>query len=74
MSDDPLDKQVSVALELSEAGFKAGTTSRAAAAIDRLVGSAIDWVSVRLERGPKLRRAKDDADVAFFKGDGCERS
>jgi hypothetical protein len=50
MSDDHLDKETSVGVELTETGVKAKAKSRLVAAFDRLGGNIFELVNVRMER------------------------
>lgn len=56
--EDHLDREVAVFGEITPAGVKGGAKSRAIAAFDRLVGSAIDVVTAPLEGIAKRERAR----------------
>jgi len=56
--DDPLDKNVTIGAELTEKGFKANARMRTVAALDRLVGNAVDFLNLPIERRNVQARAK----------------
>jgi hypothetical protein len=58
MSDDPLDKKVSVGAELTESGLNVNATSRAVAAVDRLIGNMVDWFNLPVEGSNVRARTK----------------
>lgn len=53
-------EEISVSAELTENGIKAGATSRALAALDRLFGSTIDLAGVPIEGLRDRMRARND--------------
>ncbi|WP_454649072.1 DUF2806 domain-containing protein [Bradyrhizobium liaoningense] len=62
MTHDPLDKRISVGVELTEAGLNANARSRAAAALDRLVGNLVDFVNLPVEASNVRSRTKIEAE------------
>jgi hypothetical protein len=50
MIEDPLDKTTSIGAELTESGLNVNAKSRTVAAIDRLVGNAVDFLNLPVER------------------------
>lgn len=63
MSDDPLDKEVAIAAEITPDGMKASARSRLIAAFDRFGGNLVDYVNVPIEERNRERRALADARV-----------
>ncbi|KRQ92554.1 hypothetical protein [Bradyrhizobium valentinum] len=57
MTDDVLDKETSVSVELTESGVKAKAKSRTVAALDRLGGNLSELLNVRMERHVTRERA-----------------
>ncbi|MCZ7912287.1 DUF2806 domain-containing protein [Agrobacterium leguminum] len=66
MSDDHLDKETSVSVELTPNGIRASAKSRTVAAIDRLIGSVADRWSVPFENKAAEERAKSKARVEII--------
>jgi hypothetical protein len=58
MSKDPLDTSISIGAELTNSGLNVNAKSRAVAAIDRLVGSAADFLNIPIERRNVRERTK----------------
>jgi Protein of unknown function (DUF2806) len=58
MSDDHLDKETSVSVDLTETGVTAKAKSRFVAAIDRLGGNLAELINVPMERRISRDRAK----------------
>ncbi|WP_164833506.1 DUF2806 domain-containing protein [Sinorhizobium meliloti] len=58
MSDDHLDNEIAVAAELTDRGVKANARSRTLSALDRLLGSVIDWPNTFVEGDTAIRRAR----------------
>jgi hypothetical protein len=58
MSDDPLDKEVSLGAELTPSGLNAKAKSRFVAAFDRLCGNAVEFLNVPMERRISKARAE----------------
>jgi hypothetical protein len=59
MTDDPLDKTVSIGAEITPSGLNLNAKSRFVAAFDRLWGNAVDMVNVPMER----RLTKDRTEI-----------
>lgn len=73
MSEDHLKGEVSVSVELTPTGVKAGAKSRFISAIDLLFGNAVDLLNPKLE-GIKLReRARIAQDVKLIEALGERR-
>lgn len=70
MADDHLGNEVSLSVELTERGFKAGAISRTVSSVDRLLGDVIDLANVHLERMTEKGRAKTDAEVSIIQALG----
>lgn len=56
-SQDPLDNEVSVSLDIKETGVTAKSKSRLVSGLDRLLGNLTDWANVRLEGDIRSKRA-----------------
>ncbi len=57
-TEDYLDKETSLAVELTETGVKASARSRGVSGFDRLLGNISEWGNMLLEPGIVRRRAK----------------
>ena len=66
MATDPLDKETAVSVEVTPNGAKAKTNSRAIAAVDRLLGNAVDWLSIGMETRVSESRAKSEANIKLI--------
>lgn len=66
VAKDVLSKEITVSGKLEENGISAGTNSRFLVSIDRLAGSAADWVNLLFEPGNSKRRALSDAEVKII--------
>ncbi len=66
MSEDHLDKELSVSAQITTTGVEARTKSRAIAAIDRLIGSAIDRFSAPIETSTEEIRARSSAQIKLI--------
>jgi hypothetical protein len=62
MSDDPLDKEISVSAELTPSGLNAKAKSRFFAAVDRLCGNLMELANVPMERRISKGRAEIDGE------------
>jgi hypothetical protein len=58
MSEDHLDRDVSVGAELTPSGLNVKARSRFIAAVDRLCGNAVEYLNVPMERRHTVERAK----------------
>lgn len=65
--EDHLDNEISVSGELTESGGKGAAKSRTISAIDRVVGSIIDWPNTFIEGSTAKRRAKVESEVTITK-------
>jgi len=59
-TDDVLSREVAIAAELDEKGLSVQAKSRAAAALDWLVGSILDWSAAYFEGKAQGRRQQDE--------------
>ncbi|MDZ5448637.1 DUF2806 domain-containing protein [Labrys sp. ZIDIC5] len=61
-SEDHLSNEVSLSGEITETGVKLAAKSRFVSALDRLLGAIGDKLSLKLERGNSIERAKMQAE------------
>jgi hypothetical protein len=66
MGEDHLDKELSVSAQITTTGVEARARSRTIAAIDRLIGSAIDRCSAPIEVRTEEIRAQSNARIKFI--------
>lgn len=66
MSQDHLDKETSVGVELTPTGITANARSRFIAAVDRLCGNAVDMLNIPLERRISHDRAMIEAEKSVI--------
>jgi|GEM_PF-788509 len=75
MSDDVLDNEIAVAIEVNGLSalpveVSAKAKSRFVSSGDRLLGNLIDWLNAWLEAGPTKKRAETAAEIAAIKARG----
>lgn len=73
MAEDHLDNPVSISVDVTPSGVKAGAKSRFVSGVDRLLGGVADLLGAPLEGPARRQRARDDADVAAIEAAGKRR-
>src|SRR5205814_235377 len=69
MNNDPLDRDVSVGVEITPTGLNVKARSRLVAAIERFFGNVVEYGNIPMERHHARERAQIELDQAKREGE-----